>query len=1621
MANKNNTKSAKLRKTKELLNMPINMNAINPNNRQAIGKDKDAKAATPIADAKVIELYDCIVKQLQQEGNNGMLSWNQFKAHFTPPYKGERFGGYVLQALKEHLGNVENGTIAEPCFKSVVNGITIKAVQKIIDAINKQKKPTSSLIPIKGISKVMQARLRDLDIMDAASLLARGNTVDKRKALADRLSVDVRVVNTWVKQADLWRVEGMTTDLAYLLVLAGIRNVEDLAQADEKKITPILNGFCATQIDFEFDANTIPTAIENAKELVAFGNPVREIDINGMAEFLKGRLQPSNRRDDADIEPLINLIKEYQDAQKAQLLKKSTHRQTEDEEPTHLFVDDDDETGELELLNGRAITRGLGFLDDIQFALPLPRRISGTVTIRKKNEIIDPKKTDSVYYRGCTRLSGAMVEISGIVSPSDDQKEANVNPSCVTDGNGKFVIVLPERYSMKDTLTITISQGSNKQEFIKSAPEIIEAVKEQKTLNLFYKLDALGDEIDYIDDQITQIKEKLASIQEQEADLNKDDEDTAKELARLAEQKDEYNELLWGNTQKGVSGYYADKRQRMEEYDTLKKELIRKSGISPYSSKGIKEAFEHFINNISNLEARLEGEDFSPNVKDEGFIIIEEVFKGERTDVEKALPKVKLMGNDEKTVHLSTDTAPSRIHTYGMLQRLVEPDITGEGRKALVNPIDVMDFKKKMAENPNSFPQASSLGMGYILNMHQAWVPDGFALGDLLYSLVLAPGEEQRLIVRENKQTYAITDEAEAIDADSESYAMTQDDDTTAAFNYAMDQLSSGKSSYSYSASSWSVGGSASGGIGGAMLGLSGGYSKSSGKGSSSASQSNAHSEASSAAQNFQHNIKSASDKISQAKRVSMEMATSEVSDSVATKIIANHNHSHAMTIQYWEVMRRYKLETCIDNIDLVLFVPLKLVRFLPAHQSFYVNDTANFNKTAFANRYNTLLRYYDTLYYRLSYKYRTGLSLIKKYAAYPKWEMENISEDMAGKEITLTLEGSFLEFDNLKATLVLANGKGRIAGRIVQNLQLRDTLGQGAENDDDLSIEGLITKYRIKTEKELKQLIANIRNEVTHEIKISFKLMSDISEQDLSYISIQKGLKPVNYRLHEGYVIVRDDKNATVVTKDESWSEAQLLAVEHYMGKLTDLYQDNKGSSGDRKSIAHYSTGLPENFLTNYVNDGGTLTATALRPYSEVILSDCKMKGVNGNEIEGAAPSSYSIDDSITINLSNRIPVLRYNEFQKMEETLQHICTNPILYSQVIWASLNDDERVLMLEQYTIDMNFNLLSDDDSNEEKVEKNQEDMIPLLNCINVKNMMGFYGNCMIFPFTFPQRLAKRLGKTAANIQDSLYRYHSNNFRVPTTTISLPTKGMIGEAVLGETNVSEEIDLTRFWNWQDSPIDKMEIDSSYLNGTDYLQGKSTKDVTSLNMQGATAATPVTVPDLVSALVNKQTPAFDNITGLDQLKEVLNAGTTSAAAGRDKVISSSAELVKSALSALKQPSGDKTDGNESDGIGNGEDGSQGENNATPLETDPNSTDSGEKTKTDAENQNTGINAFKALLERAIIAFRNNDDAWKFYQEETEEETITEEKKKDIRKKANAYCEKNYKKSLNELIKSI
>jgi len=1266
------------------------------------------------------------------------------------------------------------------------------------------------LLRIKWISPDDLSKLREYDIYDVPGLLVKGKTQEQRDELASFLGKPVSTINSWVKQADLWRVDGMTPDMACLLVQAGIRHAADLANVDPDKAIPIIRKLHELQSGLlsltEDDLFLLSVLVKKAGDLTGFS-----INQNKFDHLIISQI-------DERKEPLTELeIKN--------ILIQSKHIfslgiETYEKEPAFLF-----RTEKEEKSSGKIIREGLDFLKDITLELPLPRVISGNLFMRK----IGQKDFSKTFF------PDALVEISGITCPSSDKTEGG-SPSGYADSEGRFRVFLPEGYNFQENIVITVAKGRFKQNFIRSASEIIASVKEQGIIGDYDKLDS-------IDRTIEKEKSKLAHLVDLEEEVTKTYLYSKAEINALKE------EIKYWKEQK------PKVEKKLTELNAQRDEIIEKIRDYDSTTNDLEQTLIN-LKNSNELEARI-GD----------IVVIKEIFEGQRTDLEKALPTVKLMGNDDQAIHLSSDAAPSQIFNYGMLQRLVEPAIappvsSSQARQTLTNPVDVVRFKQSLYENPDDYPQMSTLGIGYVLNMHQAWIPDGFALGSLLYSLVLAPGEEQRLIVREKKQSYTVADEAMGYDMDTQEAKITQVDDTRAAFGYAVDQLSIGSSEYDYWAKTSTFGGGigAAGGIAGvfsAMFGLSGSTSKTSGGGSASASQSNAHREASSAAQVFQHSIKSATARIQQAKRVSVRTATSEESDSAATKIIANHNHSHALTIQYWEVMRRFRLETCIDGVDLVLFIPLRLVRFLPNGERYSMNlsDLSAFTQSKFQNRYEMLLKYADTIFFALPGPYRTGMNLIKRYGAMPKWKMEQEAEE---RRLTLKFNCNLMSFDDIEISLTLKNGKGVIAGNV----------------DYDPNPLALDT---YKTKLELKKAIRAERNKSglsTTLVTCTFWIPSGITDDDLSFIRIEHMCEQIEYELHQ-------------VDRDEL-TRAQRFAYDNWLRKLKNLAEDDVSSGKDRNKIEHYQSQLPEAFRTPVAY----LSPREIMAEGAPIISNDDLFFSDDEKVPKMMSGS-SLRGSVTISIRNNTPVLRYSEVQQMEGLMHHVAEGAFHYSQIVWASLSEDERAMMLEQYTIDMNFDAVSGEDRNIN---------IPLLNCVNVKKLLGFYGNCMLLPFTYPQELADELGKTAADLQESLYRYHTNAFRVPTTTISLPTDGMIGEAVLGETNVSEKIDITRFWNWKDSPIEKMELNKDYLNNTDYLAEKATKDIAALNLKGADIPAARDVNDLISGLAAKQAPSFENITGLDQLKDIVNEATKSAAAGRKEALDTSHQFASSAMQAYQ-----------------------------------------------------------------------------------------------------------------------
>lgn len=140
-------------------------------------------------------------------------------------------------------------------------------------------------------------------------------------------------------------------------------------------------------------------------------------------------------------------------------------------------------------------------------------------------------------------------------------------------------------------------------------------------------------------------------------------------------------------------------------------------------------------------------------------------------------------------------------------------------RVAVDQPISVDGFRDQIMGNQNNFvtpeetvPMAGTLGLGYIVRMAQQWKQTGLSLGDLVYSLPLAPGEQQRVAVFEQRQTQSVFDSESLDEEEQQRQSQENDSSAQATFSSAFTESVRGSSSYSTHADSSSWG--AAGGLG---------------------------------------------------------------------------------------------------------------------------------------------------------------------------------------------------------------------------------------------------------------------------------------------------------------------------------------------------------------------------------------------------------------------------------------------------------------------------------------------------------------------------------------------------------------------------------------------------------------------------------------------------------------------------------------------------------------------------------------------------------------------------------------------------------------------------------------
>jgi len=216
-----------------------------------------------------------------------------------------------------------------------------------------------------------------------------------------------------------------------------------------------------------------------------------------------------------------------------------------------------------------------------------------------------------------------------------------------------------------------------------------------------------------------------------------------------------------------------------------------------------------------------------------------------------------------------------------------------------------------------------------------------------------------------------------------------------------------------------------------------------------------------------------------------------------------------------------------------------------------------------------------------------------------------------------------------------------------------------------------------------------------------------------------------------------------------------------------------------------------------------------------------------------------------------------RLDDLGKRRRLLRHLNENIEHYHRIIWWRMDASRRFMLLD------GFEAPFTDGRSVASVVENR--------------IVGIVGNCLVLPIAPGYQLDPRYRQRIENPEAGEVRAPTLlDLYTPLTPprplrMSLPTKGVFAESVMGDCNSCEEIDESRFWRWEEEPCPD---DPTPINAVPTESLRTTPPVLTpkelpapiVNIQNAPAApAPTSLAAAFQVLGNAN--AFRDITGLTQ----------------------------------------------------------------------------------------------------------------------------------------------------------
>jgi hypothetical protein len=566
--------------------------------------------------------------------------------------------------------------------------------------------------------------------------------------------------------------------------------------------------------------------------------------------------------------------------------------------------------------------------------------------------------------------------------------------------------------------------------------------------------------------------------------------------------------------------------------------------------------------------------------------------------------------------------------------------------------------------------------LGVIHEYRLAWYPLGHSLGQILYSLPLAPGESVNLAVidwtrRDDAQR------AEHTTMDEQLVHNEHRDRTiTETVNAAVDEYQHGSSIMGGLAGS----AGASGSIG--IVGIAAGATHA--LGGSSASSSGSRNVAGATVQKLSDNISQASASKRELQSTVVVHSVQAEKEAIETRTVVNYNHSHALTILYYEVLRHFRVVTERVRSSAALLVyydqePFAVTTHLDPLPGIDIPLYRTY--TPFLRDNRALLKAC-----LLDQQYAAGFDALERIE-----ERNNAATHSPALAPANEGDKQFVYFTILTHTGGYSNSSVALRGILYNgpkpliDLVRTDLSGPG----DDFALQ-------------------------------SFGSFADTDHDYISYAVTKDGLP-------------------------RKWSEVRAILLRF------------GGVGKDEKRL-----GI--NKITVTGSDMSGVKETLVDWSGDYIFTDNTDLLLETKHPAPAPPSGPTADE--------------IKDQALVDALLDHLEHNKEYYSRIIWLNEDPLVRASRFDDMKWDNSSTLL-------DHIENRAVEII---------------GRWVAFP-TADENITKTIQALDA---DDLQNVEQPPQLLNERLVSLPTRGVFAEAKLGHCNASEEIDNTRFWDWQQSPI-------------------------------------------------------------------------------------------------------------------------------------------------------------------------------------------------------------------------